>query len=69
MAAGIIGLTRGSPDRFDSRRGVMLASTKRRRERRMTSGEAKIPRTLHFKFTLAGASDQMIAMMKSSAPL
>ena len=35
----------------------------------MTNGEAKIRRTLHFKFTLAGASDQMIAMMKSAAPL
>lgn len=28
-----------------------------------------IRRTLHFKFTLPGASDQMIAMMKSAAPL
>jgi len=35
----------------------------------MTNGEAKIRRTLHFKFTLPGASDQMIAMIKSAAPL
>ncbi len=35
----------------------------------MTNGEAKIRRTLQFKFTLTGASDQMIAMMKSTAPL
>jgi len=28
-----------------------------------------IRRTLHFKFTLPGASEQMIAMMKSAAPL
>ena len=35
----------------------------------MNNGDAKIRRTLHFKFTLAGASEQMIAMMKSSAPL
>jgi hypothetical protein len=28
-----------------------------------------IRRTVHFKFTLPGASEQMIAMMKSSAPL
>src|SRR5690349_10482673 len=31
--------------------------------------ENTIRRTLHFKFTLPGASDQMIAMMKSAAPL
>lgn len=31
--------------------------------------EPKIRRTLHFRFTLAGASEQMIAMIKSSAPL
>ena len=31
--------------------------------------EPKIRRTLHFKFTLTGASEQMIAMIKSSAPL
>ena len=35
----------------------------------MTNGDAKIRRTLHFKFTLTGASDQMIAMIKSAAPL
>jgi hypothetical protein len=35
----------------------------------MSNGDAKIRRTLHFKFTLAGAPEQMIAMMKSSAPL
>ena len=31
--------------------------------------EPKIRRTLHFKFTLAGASEQMIAMIKSAAPM
>lgn len=31
--------------------------------------DPKIRRTLHFRFTLAGASEQMIAMIKSSAPL
>lgn len=35
----------------------------------MASNENKIRRILHFKFTLAGASEQMIAMMKSAAPL
>ena len=35
----------------------------------MTNGEAKVRRTLQFKFTLTGASDQLIAMMKSTAPL
>jgi hypothetical protein len=35
----------------------------------MSNSDAKIRRTLHFKFTLTGASEQMIAMMKSSAPL
>jgi hypothetical protein len=35
----------------------------------MTDGEKKVRRTLHFKFTLPGATDQMIAMIKSSAPL
>jgi hypothetical protein len=35
----------------------------------MTNGDAKIRRILHFKFTLPGASEQMIAMMKSAAPL
>ena len=28
-----------------------------------------VRRTVHFKFTLPGASEQMIAMIKSSAPL
>src|SRR5258705_941128 len=37
--------------------------------RSMTNGEAKIRRTLHFKFTLTGVSDQMVAMIKSAAPL
>ena len=31
--------------------------------------EPKIRRTLHFRFTLTGASEQMIAMIKSSAPM
>ena len=31
--------------------------------------EPKIRRTLHFRFTLTGASEQMIAMIKSAAPL
>ncbi len=35
----------------------------------MADTEKKIRRTLHFKFSLAGASEQMIAMMKSAAPL
>ncbi len=35
----------------------------------MTNGEATIRRTLHFKFTLSGASDQVIGMIKSAAPL
>jgi hypothetical protein len=35
----------------------------------MTNGEKKIRRTLHFKFTMAGASEQVIAMIKSAAPL
>ena len=35
----------------------------------MANGEAKIRRTLHFKFTLTGASEQMVAMIKSAAPL
>src|ERR1700712_3189112 len=35
----------------------------------MSNGEAKIRRTLHFKFTLTGASEQIIAMIKSAAPL
>jgi hypothetical protein len=35
----------------------------------MTNGDAKIRRTLHFRFTLPGASEQMIAMIKSAGPL
>src|SRR5581483_6378991 len=35
----------------------------------MNNGEAKIRRTLHFRFTLPGASEQVDAMIKSSAPL
>jgi hypothetical protein len=35
----------------------------------MASDEKKIRRTLHFKFTVAGASEQVIAMIKSAAPL
>src|SRR5437868_2590295 len=35
----------------------------------MASDEKKIRRTLHFKFTVTGASEQMIAMIKSAAPL
>ncbi len=35
----------------------------------MTDADAKIRRILHFRFTLTGASDQMIAMIKSAAPL
>jgi len=35
----------------------------------MASDEKKIRRTLHFKFTVPGASEQMIAMIKSAAPL
>jgi hypothetical protein len=35
----------------------------------MTNGDANIRRTLHFRFTLPGASEQMIAMIKSAAPL
>jgi hypothetical protein len=31
--------------------------------------EAKIRRTLHFKFTLPGASEQMVAMIKTAAPI
>ena len=34
----------------------------------MADGNGKIRRTLHFKFTLAGASEQVIAMLKSTAP-
>jgi hypothetical protein len=35
----------------------------------MSNGDVKVRRTLHFRFTLPGASEQMIAMIKSSAPL
>jgi hypothetical protein len=35
----------------------------------MSNGDTKIRRTLHFRFTLPGASEQMIAMIKSAAPL
>ena len=35
----------------------------------MASEEKKIRRTLHFKFTVPGASEQVIAMIKSAAPL
>ena len=35
----------------------------------MASDEKKIRRTLHFKFTVAGASDQVIAMIKAAAPI
>jgi hypothetical protein len=35
----------------------------------MANVDAKIRRTLHFKFTLTGATEQMVAMIKSSAPL
>ena len=35
----------------------------------MPNPDAKIRRTLHFRFTLPGASEQMIAMIKSAAPL
>jgi hypothetical protein len=35
----------------------------------MTNGDPKIRRTLHFKFTVPGASEQLIAMIKSAAPL
>jgi hypothetical protein len=35
----------------------------------MATDEKKIRRTLHFKFTLPGAGEQMVAMMKSAAPL
>ena len=35
----------------------------------MAKREKTIRRTLHFKFTLAGAPEQMIAMIKSAAPM
>jgi hypothetical protein len=31
--------------------------------------DIKIRRTLHLKFTMTGASEQMVAMIKSAAPL
>jgi len=37
--------------------------------RTMAKREKTIRRTLHFRFTLSGASEQMIAMIKSSAPM
>ena len=40
-----------------------------RRNGIMAKREKTIRRTLHFRFTLSGASEQMIAMIKSSAPL
>jgi hypothetical protein len=33
------------------------------------NGDKTIRRTVHFKFTLPAASEQMIAMIKSAAPL
>ena len=35
----------------------------------MGKDDGKIRRTLHFKFTLPGASEQIVAMIKSSAPI
>src|SRR3978361_63778 len=35
----------------------------------MANDEAKIRRILHFKFPITGASEQMVAMIKSAAPL
>ena len=35
----------------------------------MANDEAKIRRILHFKFTITGASEQMVTMIKSAAPL
>ena len=35
----------------------------------MAKAEKKIRRILHFRFTLAGANEQMVAMIKSAAPL
>ena len=35
----------------------------------MANDETKIRRTLHFKFILTGAPEQMVAMIKSAAPL
>jgi hypothetical protein len=33
------------------------------------NGDVKMRRTLHFKFTLPGTNEQLIAMIKSAAPL
>src|SRR4051794_31684064 len=35
----------------------------------MTKDDTKIRRILHFRFTIPGASEQMVAMIKSAAPL
>jgi hypothetical protein len=35
----------------------------------MAKKEKTIRRTLHFRFTITSASEQMVAMMKSAAPL
>jgi hypothetical protein len=35
----------------------------------MANDETKTRRTLHFKFTMTAASEQMVAMIKSAAPL
>jgi hypothetical protein len=35
----------------------------------MTTDKGKIRRTVHFKFTIPGASEQIVAMIKSAAPL
>jgi hypothetical protein len=35
----------------------------------MANGDKKVRRTLHFKFTITGASEQVIAMLKGAAPL
>src|SRR5690242_10701034 len=40
-----------------------------RRKEPMAKREKTIRRTLHFKFTLSGAPEQMIAMIKSAAPM
>ena len=34
-----------------------------------SNGEKKIRRILHFRFTLPGVSEQMLAMLKSGTPL
>jgi hypothetical protein len=57
----------GAPDPKDDASQATAAPGKARMT--MTNGDAKIRRTLHFKFTLAGAPEQMIAMLKSAAPL